>query len=111
MLTLLTEVFGVRGILGELALCPKLVEAQFDKGGDAEVVTLFAGRTLRVLYRNPSRLGYGRYRIREIKLDGQPTPFELQSGSAILPRKKIVDLEPELTHVLEVSLAPYESDE
>ena len=35
LLTLLTEVFGVKGDLGDLILEPKLVAAQFDSQGDA----------------------------------------------------------------------------
>ncbi len=39
LLTLLTEVFGVKGDLGDLILEPKLVAAQFDPQGDATVRT------------------------------------------------------------------------
>ncbi len=47
-LTLLTEVFGVRGRLGDLRLEPKLVREQFGVDGAAAVLTLFAGRRLNV---------------------------------------------------------------
>ena len=56
LLTLLTEVFGVRGDLGDLILAPKLVAAQFDADGEAAVRAQFAGRDLEVVYRNPGRL-------------------------------------------------------
>ncbi len=57
LLTLVTEVFGVKGALGDLMLSPKLVPAQFDATGCASVSTLFAGHSLTIVYRNPVRTG------------------------------------------------------
>lgn len=104
LLTLLTEVFGVKGILGNLALSPKLVQSQFDAEGNAQVVTLFAGRKLTVVYRNPSRLDYGDYRIKEIKIDGKIVPFERLENAAILSRALIAGLAAGQTHRIETSL-------
>jgi cellobiose phosphorylase len=111
LLTLVTEVYGVKGDMGDLALRPKLVKAQFDEVGAAEVGTLFAGRRLRVVYRNPSRLDYGDYRIQEVKLDDRRIPFESRAGATLLPRHTITELDPEATHVLEVRLAPNKSND
>ena len=105
LLTLLTEVFGVRGLLGDLALSPKLVRSQFDETGEAEVATLFAGRRLRVVYHNPSRLDFGAYDIHAVELDGRPVPFEEHAGAALLPRKMIVGLDEGKTHRVDVSLS------
>jgi cellobiose phosphorylase len=105
LLTLLTEVFGVHGHLGDLALSPKLVRSQFDDAGEAEVGTLFAGRRLRVVYHNPSHLDVDAYDIHAIKLDGQPVPFEGHAGVALLPRKVIVGLDEGQTHRVDVSLS------
>ena len=55
LLTLLTEVFGVKGDLGDLVLEPKLVAAQFDSQGDASIRTRFAERDLEIVYHNPRR--------------------------------------------------------
>ena len=47
LLTLLTEVFGVKGDLGDLVLEPKLVAAQFDSQGDATIRTRSPSATWR----------------------------------------------------------------
>jgi cellobiose phosphorylase len=104
LLTMLTEVFGVRGIRGDIAFAPKLVRAQFDGAGQASVVTLFAGRTLNVVYHNPAHLSYGEYQIGEIKIDGEPVPFQRRANSAILPRQEVARLADHHTHRVDVSL-------
>ncbi len=70
LLTMVTQVFGVRGHLGDLVLDPKLVAEQFDDEGQATVRTRFAGVDLDVTYHNPGGLDYGAYRIRGVRLDG-----------------------------------------
>jgi cellobiose phosphorylase len=104
LLTMLTEVFGVRGMLGDLVLTPKLVRAQFDEAGVASVVTLFAGRTLNVVYHNPAHLGYGEYQIGEIKIDDEPVPFQRKANFAILPKQEVATLADHQTHRVDISL-------
>jgi cellobiose phosphorylase len=104
LLTLLTEAFGVKGNLGDLALSPKLVGAQFDKQGQASVVTLFAGKRLNVIYHNPAGLDYGEYQIQAIKVNDNPAFFERQANAAILPREQIVALADDPVHRVDVSL-------
>jgi Cellobiose phosphorylase len=43
LLTLLNEVYGVKGSLGDLMLQPKLVKEQFDRNSTAAVFTVFKG--------------------------------------------------------------------
>ncbi|MFZ1506173.1 MAG: cellobiose phosphorylase [Anaerolineae bacterium] len=74
LLTLLNEVFGVRGELGDLVLAPKLVAAQFDERGQAAVAAQFAGRQIEIVYHNPRRLEFGAYAIRRIAADGVDLP-------------------------------------
>lgn len=76
LLTMLTEVYGVRGELGDLVLAPKLLASQFSADGQATVQTLFAGRNLQVTYKNPLRLAYGQYKVGEILVNGQQFPVE-----------------------------------
>lgn len=68
LLTLVTEVFGVRGENGDLLLEPKLVMQQFDALGNASLNTQFAGRPIEVLYQNPAHLDYGEYQIQSIRV-------------------------------------------
>jgi len=104
LLTMLTQVFGVRGLRGDLVLAPKLVRAQFDEAGEASVVTLFAGKRLNVVYHNPAHLDYGEYQIGEIRIDDDPVPFRRQANSAILPRSEIAALADRQTHRVDVTL-------
>lgn len=104
LLTLVTEVFGVKGALGDLTLSPKLVPAQFDAAGYASVSTLFAGRTLKVIYHNPAKLDHAHHHIAAIQLDGAPAAFERDGETAVIARGAIERLDPTHAHTLEVFL-------
>jgi cellobiose phosphorylase len=105
LLTMLTEVLGIKGRLGDLVLEPKLMPEQFDADGRASVQTLFAGRKLEIAYHNPDRLPWGRHTIAWIRLNGEPVAYESQGKAAILPRSAIMALTTEGVHTLEVFLA------
>lgn len=92
LLTMLTEVYGVRGELGDLLLAPHLTAAQFDAAGQARVQTLFAGTTLEVIYENSQRLEYGQYGIASLELNGKPLPVEGKPAQALIPRKLLAGL-------------------
>ena len=86
LLTMLTEVFGVRGRLGDLLLEPKLVRSQFDASGQAGVHTRFAGSILDVVFTNPHNLDAGVYKPVQITIDGSPVPFNPDGHAALLDR-------------------------
>lgn len=71
LLTMITEVFGVYGEMGNLAVEPKLVAEQFDEQGNASVKLNFAGKQLEICYENPSKKDFGEYAIASVKVDGQ----------------------------------------
>src|ERR1700674_90911 len=48
LLTLVTQVLGIRGQWGDLLLAPKLVPEQFDRSGQAAAQIRFAGKILKV---------------------------------------------------------------
>jgi hypothetical protein len=104
LLTLVTEVFGVKGALGELSLSPKLVPAQFDATGRASVSTLFANRVLNVIYHNPAGLDFDQYRIAAMQLDGAAIGFERDGETAVIARSTIETLDAAHSHLLEVTL-------
>jgi hypothetical protein len=91
LLTLVTEVFGVRGTSGDLKLNPKLVSAQFDDAGKAALTTLFAHKLVEVTYLNPGKLDYGQYRVISISIDGEDAVYSIRDGKPILARKTIMD--------------------
>ena len=104
LLTLLTEVFGVKGHLGDLVLEPKLVSEQFAVDGKASVRTLFAGRRLEITYHNPARLSYGQYTLKEIRIGGKTQPVQPGDPRVVLKRDVIVALPAEVVHRVDVVL-------
>ncbi len=104
LMTMLHEVFGVRGQLGDLVLDPKLLSSHFDSSGDATVRTVFAGKRLEITYHNPEHLEYGEYRIGSIRVSGSAIPLPEHTDSALIARNA-VDVWPAKTQV-EVDLVP-----
>ncbi|MBN1136120.1 MAG: cellobiose phosphorylase [Anaerolineae bacterium] len=110
LLTMLNEVVGMKGRLGDLVLEPKLMPEQFDADGRASVLTLFADRKLKVTYHNPDHLSWGAYAIAGIQLDGEEVSYEHHDSAAILPRRAIVALDVEAVHTLDVFLVTSTQD-
>jgi cellobiose phosphorylase len=104
LLTLLTQAFGVRGGLGDLALAPKLLREQFDAAGQASVRTRFADRQIRVIYENQDRLDYGECQIGRVCLAGQDLPI-VPAEQIRITRKLIARLDSEAIHEIRVWLA------
>jgi cellobiose phosphorylase len=104
LLTMLTEVFGVKGHLGDLVLEPKLVSGQFAVDGKASVRTLFAGRRLEITYHNPARLTYGQYAVTEISISGKTQPIQPGGSRVFLKREVITALAREAVHSVDVVL-------
>ncbi len=63
MMTMITEVFGVRGDAGNLILYPKLLAEHFDEKGIAFITTTFADKKITVVYENKHRKDFGSYVI------------------------------------------------
>ena len=105
LLTLLNEVFGVKGVLGDLAFEPKLVQEQFGEDGAAGVLTLFADRDLEIVYHNPRRLDYGAYAVRRIAVDGDEIPFKHQGNAALVVRQVITALPKQAPHRIDIELS------
>jgi cellobiose phosphorylase len=86
LLTMLTEVYGVRGELGDLLLAPKLLASQFNAEGQTTVHTLFADKKIQVTYRNQQGLEYGQYKIGRMLVNGQPFEAEIVPNGAKIKR-------------------------
>ncbi len=78
--TVLTQVFGVRGLAGDLLIYPKLMASQYDAQGTAGVQTRFAGVRIGVTYQNPGKLDFGRCRIQSVSKDGSEVAFAPVDG-------------------------------
>lgn len=98
VLTVVTEMFGIGGRSGDLVFTPKLLSGQFDERGEASCETLFRGKKLLVVYRNPLRLDYGEYAAGTALLDGAPL------AGPVLKADSVRELEPDRTHTIEIEL-------
>jgi cellobiose phosphorylase len=107
LLTMLSELFGVQGKMGDLVLEPKLPQDLFDAEGKASVSTQFANRRLMITYVNPQRLEYGDYVIVTIKIEGDGIPSVQNRSSAILSREQIASLSQEDDHEIVVELGAF----
>ncbi len=102
MLTLVTEMFGARGALGDLVLDPKLMAGQFDSEEMARITIRFADRDLEISYHNPDGLDYGNYKIHSVYLEERA--IDLAGSPVIVPRSLIASLTPGRPHQVEVEL-------
>ncbi len=103
LLTLVVEAFGVKGLLGDLALEPRLVSEQFDENGQAAIQTLFAGKVLTITYHNPNHLDYGSYGIDGVSVDGRSVPFARAEDTAVISRDTLAALDGN-AHQIDVTL-------
>ena len=69
LLTVLNEMYGIKGQLGALKLQPKLLATQFTNGM-ASATCMFRGVNITVTYQNPFGLEAGEYVVKEIYIDG-----------------------------------------
>ena len=96
MLTLMTEVFGVRGASGSLIISPKLVREQFNEAGAAALELCFAGKAFRVTFVNLSGKDYGQYQVTKAYLTAPDSPqmrrLPVSAGQAVLDRVLLAEL-------------------
>jgi cellobiose phosphorylase len=100
LLTLVTEVFGVKGHLGNLVIEPKLVRQQFEgsvgTSHPVSLITQFAGRSIEVTYHNPALLDYGQYCIDQCIINGKQFPIapakdSVHPSQVVIPRDVIIE--------------------
>ena len=102
MLTVVTEVFGVRGKAGDLEIAPALMKEQFDDDGKAEMELLFAGKKFHIIMRNPQKAEYEDYRICSASIDGREIPLT-EAVKAVIGKAEIASLS-EGVHKIEILL-------
>lgn len=76
MMTVINEMFGVKGKLGALCMEPKLLAEQFGEDGCVRLNLWFGHRQWSITYTNPDRREYGSYRIGSVYLDGKKITME-----------------------------------
>ena len=108
MMTVVTQMYGVRGRLGDLCLSPKLLAEQFDEEHRAAVNVEFAGVPIEVVYHNDGLCDYGAYRIDQVRLD--EAEIEITPDREVsIPKNKVTRLSHDRTHRIDVRLVPIES--
>lgn len=110
ILTVLQDMFGVRGVEGDLMLQPNLAAEQFDDENTASVKTLFAGRRWRITFVNGERLDIGRYRVDKVSIDGHDIPVVRQQYGALVERAELNLLSAATEHHITVTLIGIEQD-
>ena len=81
MLTVLTEMFGIKGCYGDMVFEPKLLPSQFDSEGKASVDFEFNGKPVTVIYDMSEKASA----VKKITVDG----VVVSEGTNILPKDKI----------------------
>ena len=103
MLTLLTQVFGVKGAQGDLLIEPKLCGRQFEASKTISIYRAFAGRRIKVNFVNSQRFDWGGYKIAKARLND----YDLTgcgSGSIVIKRKMILKLPENRTNSIDIEL-------
>jgi len=85
ILTLFTEVYGVRGYLGDLVIYPKLTKELFKNSESIEVRFNFAGKNIILKYHNNKKIDFPNYCIQFMN---PKIPYEKISPQKILIRRK-----------------------
>ena len=102
LLTVLTEMFGVKGYYGDLCLEPKLMLEQFDEDSQASAQLEFAERQIKVIFNNKDKKDYEDYKVLGLLLNGET--YKLIGNKAIIKRQDIDKLNKDQLHIIEVEL-------
>ncbi|BCZ47760.1 hypothetical protein psyc5s11_38270 [Clostridium gelidum] len=101
ILTVLTEMFGVKGEMGNLAFDPKILLKQFDDENKASIEMNFAERMLKIEYINEGIKEYGDYSVNQIYMNGEEYKFD---GKPVICRNVITSLDENIKHTIKVVL-------
>jgi cellobiose phosphorylase len=100
VLTVTTQMFGVRGEQGNMVLAPQLMKEQFDEEGNAQITVRFANRSFRVIYQNLHHKELGDYEVEEIYVDGKKPG----TGKNQISRDYLLGLDEKMEHVIKAVL-------
>jgi cellobiose phosphorylase len=105
ILTVLTQVFGVRGLYGDLALAPKLTKQDFDHTYEVWVETSFADKRFKIIYRSPKKIGCEHACVSKVFINAKELKeIELGKKEALLPREILLKYSKKLENTILVML-------
>ena len=92
ILTLLTQVFGIRGQYGDLIIEPKLTAEQFKVQNTIGITSYFADKLIEVRFVNPTKKNFGNYLISRVSFNGKIIAENLKQPRFLLPRSQFLSL-------------------
>ena len=103
LLTMVTEVFGVKGVMGDLVIAPAFMPEQFDAQGNAEVKLIFAGKKFDIRFSNPEKCECKKEWIKSVLCDEKQLEPEAGAAYAVRIKKEwIKQLDAEKEHVIKI---------
>lgn len=102
LVTVVTQMFGVRGHYGNLFFNPQLLKEQFDRQHQASVSLEFAGKNLTIIYNNPRNLDPDAYKIAGISINGIPCQCRKEDWG--IEREVLLKLPGQEFHTITVDL-------
>ncbi|MBQ7943691.1 MAG: cellobiose phosphorylase [Lachnospiraceae bacterium] len=86
MLTVITQMFGIRGEIGDMVIEPKLLADQFDDNGEAGVSLWYQQKKWQITYKNADKKEYGKYVVKEVLMNGKAVEGEKNGIRMIIPK-------------------------
>lgn len=87
LLTMVEEVFGVKGELGDLVIMPNLLEEQISNDKTCSITTIFADKIIKIKYSGNIIEG----KIKDILLDNTSIKFEEDKNKVIVRKEILID--------------------
>lgn len=87
MLTVITQMFGIRGELGDMVIEPKLLLEQFDEEGKAQIRLWYQQKQWEIVIWNRKKKEYGEYSIKEVWLKKEKLEEETDGESIRIPKR------------------------
>lgn len=103
MLTMITEVFGVKGDCGDLKIAPALMPEQYNQDGKAVLKMTFAGRNFEIIFYNKEKKEFDQLKIQKAACDGKALEITAERCT-ILSKREIQMLSVKETHKIEIEL-------
>jgi len=104
VLTLLTQVFGVRGEYGDLRIEPKLTAEQFRDSSHISINCFFAKKRVEVRFINQNKKDFGKYQITKIHFNGKTIAQNINYRYYVFSRRRFLALANKLHNLIEVTL-------
>ena len=103
LLTVISQMFGVSGKMGDLSFTPQLLGEQFDKDHKVQLSLPFQDRNLKVIYVNEKLLEPTSYNVSKILINEKPYVFDAEDPK--IRKEDILVLNMNESHTIVVELS------